>query len=302
MLFNSLRRRRVPHNVSAFVIATLLAPYAAGAQIPAIYPVPSGARARITATNVVLGAAIGAIRAWSTHRSVRRGLLLGAGGGLTTALGRQITATGGLYAGALGRTIHDAGLGIGSAVVDSQFTLPLHVGPLVARWTPAARRWPLVKVNLTNLLFATVTAAQPNSRIDWGATLWSGAVAIRPRNPLAVGIDETASAAPGTIRLVPVSEICRFRPSGVELCRVDLAHETLHIQQLDMVHEWIGRPIEDAAIPRRLRQHRVFQHLELGLVGVMSVVGFERFRAYETRWSEHEASWLTSGRGPLPNP
>lgn len=281
--------------------AALFLPDAASGQIAEVYPVPSSVRTRITVTSVVLGATVGGLRAWSTRRPVRRGLLLGAGAGFTTAFGRQITATRRPFAGVIGRTVHDVGLGLGSAAVDSQFTLPLHVGPLVARWTPAARTWPLVRVNATGLLYATVLAAESNTRVDWKATLWSGAVAIQPRYAFGSG-PSRASAAPGTIRLAPFSNVCGLTSSGASACRIDLAHETVHIQQIDMLHEWIGQPLEDAMIMRRLRRHRVFRHIELGAVGAMSVAGLERLRSYDTRWSEYEASWLVSGRGPFPQP
>ncbi|MCC7053848.1 MAG: hypothetical protein IT355_11320 [Gemmatimonadaceae bacterium] len=279
----------------------LLTPRTGSAQVVDVYPVPPAARARITAANIVIGAAVGGMRAWSSNRPVRRAVLLGAGGGLTTALGRQITATGGWPAGFVGRVVHDVGLGLGSAAVDSHFTVPVHFGPLVARWTPAARRWPLVRVNATNLLYATMLASQANTKIDWEATLWSGAVTLQSLYSFDGGVDR-ASAAPGTIRMRTGSSRCVPTSSGARRCRLELAHETVHIQQMDMLHDWIGQPIEDAVIMRRLRRHRVFRHVELGAVGPLSIAGIERLRRYDTRWSEYEASWLTAGRGAIPEP
>jgi len=262
-----------------------------------VAPVPGAVRTRITVVNALLGATIGGARAWIRHRPIRRGLALGALGGLTTAGARQVVATRRDGAGIFGRVLHDVGLGLGSAASDSMLTIPFHVGPLVARWAPATRSWPSVRVNLTNLVYAGVAIAQIDGRVDWRSTLWSGAVTVLP----GVNVSpDYPQAAPGTIALTDVSSLCGVSPSGASICRVDLAHESIHVLQLDMMHEWVGKDIE-AALVRRLPGVRgISRWVEVGAVGPGTVAFLQARRPYHTRWIEYEAFWLTEGAGAPP--
>lgn len=267
------------------------------AQNEAVAPVPGAVRARITAVNTVLGAAIGGTRAWIGHRPIRRGVALGALGGLTTSGARQLVATRRDGAGIVGRLVHDVGLGLGSAASDSLLTVPFHVGPLVARWTPATRTWPSVRVNLTNLAHAGVAIARIRGSIDWRSTLWSGAVTVRPGANV---IPDFALGEPGTISLTNLSPLCGISPSGAQICRIDLAHESIHVLQLDMMHEWVGKDIE-AVLLRRLPGIRgISRWAEIGGIGPGSLALIEYRRPYHTRWVEYEAWWLTQGVGATP--
>jgi len=262
-----------------------------------VVPVPGAVRTRITVVNTLLGATIGGARAWIKHRPIRRGVALGALGGLTTAGARQVVATRRDGAGIFGRVLHDIGLGLGSAATDSLLTVPFHVGPLVARWTPATRTWPSVRVNLTNLVYAGVAIARIDGRVDWRSTLWSGAVTVLP----GVNVSpDYPQAEPGTISLTDVSSLCGVSPSGASICRVDLAHESIHVLQLDMMHEWVGKDIE-AALLRRLPGGRgISRWVELGGIGPGTLALIEFRRPYHTRWHEYEAFWLTEGAGAPP--
>ncbi len=195
-------------------------------------------------------------------------------------------------AGIFGRVLHDVGLGLGSAASDSTLTIPFHVGPLVARWTPATRTWPSVRVNLTNLVYAGVAIAQANASVDWRATLWSGAVVVLP-------VDR-AYARPGTLSLTDVSSLCAVSPSGAPICRVDLAHESIHVLQLDMMHEWVGKDIEASLVRRLPGMRGLNRWVELGAVGPGSLAVLLRRSPYHRQWIEYEAYWLTQGSGPEP--
>ena len=272
------------------------------AQSSILSPVPAPIRTRITITNGLLGAALGGLRAWTKHRPISRGMALGAIGGLTTSAARQIVATRRDAAGLSGRALHDVGLGVGSAAADSTFTIPIHLGPLVVRWEPGLRRWPTVRVNLTNLIVSSVAIAQVNGRIDWRSTLWSGAVTVLPRFPFSgVDVDNRARAGPGTIRLSRTSTFCDRESNGTRICRLDLAHESIHVLQLDMLHEWVGRDLESNLLRRTPVGRALGRWVELGGVGPGATLLFESTRKYQTRWTEYEAFWLTEGAGP-PSP
>ncbi len=273
----------------------------AHAQPVATNPVPTGVRVRIMITNVLLGAVLGGTRAWIAQRPVGRGFAAGASGGLLTSAGRQLVATRGTAAGISGRLVHDVGLGLGSAAKDSLLTIPLHFGPMVVRWTPSTRRPPAIRVNLTNLIVSSAALIEATGHIDWRSTLWSGAVTVLPPvRGFGFNTDIRRRAGPGTVVLSVLSPFCGSRGTD-RVCRQDLAHESIHVLQLDMLHEWVGTDLERAVLRRIPGGTVLGRYLELGAVGPSAGLLFDATRRYQHRWTEYEAFWLTEGSGP-PSP
>lgn len=290
------RRSHVPR-VAILLACTFTLPHAVlpAQAVPAGGSVPGSVRAQNLALNAVLGATTTALHAWIAGRPVRRALVWGAAGGALAGAGRQIVGSRGDFAGWSGRLVHEAGLGVARYGVADTLELPLHVGPLVARWTPARRRLPSVRVNLANVLLTAALASAPSARVDWGASAWSGGVVLRVSSEdlgAASGEEAWGGTLPGVIALTDDL----YATATARQRRAVLAHETIHLLQFDAQHDWIGRPLE----ARLLRAGRIGRGLgrvvELGIAGPLAVGLATSGLPYERQPAEREAWWLTSGR------
>jgi hypothetical protein len=262
-------------------------------------PVPSHMRAQLLASNIGIGAIVGGVRALAAKRSLTRGLLYGASGGALTGAARQLVGTRRAFAGVAGRAMHDVGLGIGTLAVRDTLEVPIHAGPIVARWRPTTGQWPRVRVNVTNLVTTAMFLRDPALSIDWSASAWAGAIVVAQRQSRPGDGVYFPSAWPGTIRLTPVGYegVPGWETSAIR--RLDLAHEAIHVLQLDAMHEWIGHDAESRALRQSRAGTVIARWVEPGALGSLVGLANRQWIPYTRSPLEIEAWWLSEGRGVL---
>ncbi len=280
----------------AIVSCPLLAqPGASPQTAPLTRPVPGRMRAQLLAANVGLGALVGGLRALVAQRPIRRGVLYGASGGAISGAGRQLVGTRRALAGVSGRAVHDLGLGVGTMAVRDTLELPMHIRPLVARWRPSTRQWPRVRVNVTNLVTSIAFLRDPAVYVDWNETLWSGALVVAQRAGVPDNSYWGGSTWPGTIRL--------YGDLGSDAeRRLLLAHESIHVLQLDAMHEWLGHDAESRALRQSRAGRAIARWVEPGALGALVGLASRQGLPYTRSPLEIEAWWLADGRPVLGPP
>ena len=258
-------------------------------------PVPISVRASLFFGKLGLGAVLCGLYARASGRRFRAGLMYGAGGGAITGVGRQLVGSKSRFAGQLGRLIHSAGLAIGAAGMRDTVELPIAFGPIIARWRPRSGRWPRFRINAASLVTVIAAAAKPGAQLDWSETLWSGAVVIGQERPSASGRNPSASSGFGTIRL-PYNDYLVLPVSGIsDARRLDVAHEAIHVLQMDAMHEWIGYGIESSILQRSSFGRAFGRWFEVGVIGPTVGAAVQAPLAYKQRPVEIEAWWLSEG-------
>jgi hypothetical protein len=279
------RRRAVVLALTLAVAGCALAPPRLAAQVD------SSVRLKNAAVNGALGAATVVVRRAVGRRLTPAAVAQGAAGGVAMSLGRQMAGSGAPGSGLLGRTVHAGGLSLVAAAVSDDRVLLLPVGPLTLHVPTESGRPLRARIDAADTFVLLQTAFAPGTRLDAGASLSAGApVFVRPqarmRDPTVRGY-----ARLGTVVLsdAPHSDYARATL---------LAHETIHVLQLDALRLLAAHPAERAVLGRVPGFGVVGRHIDVGLVAPAVVsalhVSVERHR----HPFEREAYLLSIGRIP----
>lgn len=200
--------------------------------------------ARYAATigaNVALGGLTGGIGAQRSGGSFWRGFLHGAAGGGITLAGKQVGAARFSGAGLLGRQV----AAVGGSVVNNTAAgraplarLIVPLGPLRAYVEPGGSRPVHVKVDAAHLVGMGYALTRPGARLEFGASLSSGAPVVR------VG-DEWGHRAAHVAGVVLMTDHAIAREG-----RYALAHERVHVTQYDFAFAAWSQPAESWAAER----------------------------------------------------
>jgi hypothetical protein len=271
----------------AIAAALSLAPQAAQAQ-------PSSRdRAWNLAANGAFGGAVAAVRATIARRDPLRAFVRGAGGGLLVGAGRQVAGSRFDGAGLLGRQISATGLSVIKGATEDTAAWLVPVGPLKLWIVPRAENRLRARLNLTEATATLYYIARRDARLDGRATLSAGAPVFRvPERTFASADGEAVGRMDaGVILLGSAAD-----PYHVSLDE-PLAHEAVHILQLDFGTEALMAPIESWAL-QRLLGDRAASMVDAGLLTPLILGGLNAITAYGDRPWEHEASTLADVRPP----
>lgn len=215
-----------------------------------------GTQARYLAVNALLGGSVAGLAALLRDDPVVPSFARGAGGGAIAFAGKRTAAQEGFGRGILGRQITSVGSSItGNAVAGrgSLDRLALSVGPARGYF---GRDVEGVHLRLDVLALAAVAwFAVDGGRIDVHESLSFGTVVFHGNE---------SRGFPGTIS---------HRPHSMYPPREVLAHEQVHVLQLDQSFLSLGRPLEDWAANRFPRLGSVLDRLEFNLPVLAATVG-----------------------------
>jgi len=213
-----------------------------------------GAHARFLALNVAIGATASIARAVVTGAPLRTTIAKGLVGGSLMSTGMELVGTespaarfAGLQLTAVGASVSrnaDSG-----APLLSDITLPIY--PFYVRLRPGASTPVTARLSaMSAVRLATVLADSPRSRMDWRATLATGAPVLRsPRWRL-----PSAGCPPpceGAYAQHNAGVIVYSSSAGTDYdLRRSLAHESLHLAQQTRDAVLHGIPASDAALTR----------------------------------------------------
>jgi hypothetical protein len=271
----------------ALAAGIALAPDAAWAQ-------PSSRdRAWNVAANGMMGGAVAAVRATIAGRDPVRAFVRGAGGGVLVGAGRQVASSRFDGAGLLGRQLSATGISVIRSAAEDTAAWLVPVGPLKLWIVPRSEDRLRARLNLTEATATLYYIARRDARLDGRATLSAGAPVFRiPERTFATADGEAVGRMDaGVILLGAASD-----PYRVSLDEA-LAHEAVHILQLDFGTEALTGPVESWAL-RRVLGERAASLVDAGLLAPLLLGGLNAITAYGDRPWEHEASRLADVRPP----
>ncbi|HEV2131450.1 MAG TPA: hypothetical protein VGR27_10130 [Longimicrobiaceae bacterium] len=283
-------RYRACHFPAALLVLLLLLA-AAPARLAA--QVPPGDRVENALINGAIGGVSAAVGAALTGKNPWKALLPGFGGGVAVAAGRQVAGLGFGGSGLLGRQISAAGISVIHSAARDSLLLLVPLGPVTFSVRPRDYDGIHPRVNLLEVAAVLYYALDSETSFDPRATLLSGAPAFRmPTVSFQVG-DGTAYGQMilGTIVLGA------YDPDLFPHTRNDvvLAHESIHVLQLDYFNQVAGLPLERALLRRLFGGAPLTRYLDIGLLGPLSAMAFHSQVEYKRRPWEREAEVLTQG-------
>lgn len=249
-------------------------------------------RAAHLAVNGALGGFSAAMFALARGKNPWRAALKGFGGGVTMGLGKQVAGETFNGAGLLGRQLAAMGTSVVRSASEDTTVLIVPVGPMTFEIRPTAvdRVRPRVNVVATTTLLYYVVRA--DTRIDWGATLSSGAPVFRFPT-------ETVSTRDGIIfgRMDFGTIVLGQKPTVLDTQRrMTLPHESIHIIQYDFLEQALSLPPERAILRKLGAGEGFLRHVDLGAISVMLAGVLQMHMDYDDRPWERESVLLTEGR------
>ena len=257
-----------------------------------VYPlslpsVSAGTRVENLAINSAIGSVTGLVWATIRHSPKSRGALQGAAGGALMSVGRQIAASPFNGSGFVGREISATGVSLTATSGEPKTTLTFPIGPVSLDFSRDSYDW---RVNVADFIAIAALSISPNTRLDLGKSLSSGAAVFR---------DSHADfGRRGDFDIMAVSQLGAIRLSRSAFDPFTgkanvLYHENVHILQDDYFEEAIALPAERKMIQHLPFGRRFLRHLELGVLGpaleeTMSGI------PYDSRPWEREAYALTA--------
>lgn len=257
-----------------------------------VYPmegpaISAGVRFENLAINMAIGSATGLVWAKIRHASEPKGALQGAAGGALMSVGRQIAATAFNGSGFVGREISATGVSLTATSGEPKTTLTFPVGPVSLAFSRDSYDW---RVNVADFIAIVGLSLSPNTRLDLGRSLSSGAAVFRDRH--------SSFGQRGDFDIMAISEFGTIRLSRSAFAPFTgktnvLYHENVHILQDDYFQDAIGLPVERELIQHLPFGRRFLRHLDLGVAGPM-LEGAMSPIPYESRPWEREAYALTA--------
>lgn len=242
------------HASISLAVSVGLAFCASTMRAQAVNPGEGGSRAKFLALNVAIGTTASMARAVVTGTPIRSAITKGLVGGSVMSAGMQLIGTqspsarfAGLQLTAIGASIAD-NTGPGSGVI-SDITLPLY--PLYVRIRPGTSSPVTARISTTSAarLIGVLTDSR-RPRMDWGATLATGAPVLRsPRWRLPS--ESCPPPCEGAFAQHNAGVIVYSASAGTDYdLRRTLAHESLHLAQQTRDALLDAIPASDAALAR----------------------------------------------------
>ena len=260
----------------------------------------SGDRARNLAANGAIGGVAAAVHAALAGKSPLRAFVRGAGGGVLMGAGRQLAASRFDGAGLLGRQLSAIGIsGIRAAAADTAAWL-VPVGPLKLWVVPRSEDRLRARLNLGEAAMTLYYAVQDDARLDLRATLSSGAPVFRlPSMTFESPDGEAVGRMDGGV-IVLGAIVGPYRVSQ----DVPLAHEAVHVLQLDFATEIVTAPVERRILDRVIGR-RASRLVDTGALAPLLLGALNQVTVYGDRPWEQEAMRLSSApepdvSGPVP--
>lgn len=279
----------INHFLAGACLALTLFPLTVSAQCSGVPECgPSSGSARVlqsAAVNMGLGGISGGTLAAIRGGSFLRGFVQGAAGGGLTHLGKTIAVRRWEGAGLVGRGVASIGSSVSMNAAERRGPVDLvavPVGPVRLYLAPGQRV--RARVDASALIAVASFAAESNARVDWGASLSDGTVVFRRPNS-----DDVPRGwhRAGVIGYRGADEPDSYDVVAAEEAR---AHERVHMIQHDQTFLLLGRPIEDALMPRS-------RWVDLGVNSLLVSVG-NHLIDHESRPWEREAYLLTERSQP----
>lgn len=273
----------------------------AGALLSVLTLAPSAAEAqreiRDRAANLAANSAIGGIaaaaRAALAGRNPARAFLRGAAGGLVAGAGRQVAASRFDGAGLLGRQISAAGISIVRSATADTAALLVPVGPLKLWIVPRSEDRVRARLNVAETTALLYYVARSDARLDGGATLSAGAPVFRiPERTFTTRDGEALGRMDAGVILLGAAD----EPYAAEL-DYPLAHEAVHVLQLDFATEVLTGSVETWAV-RRVFGESAARRIDAGVLSPLLMGGVNMVTSYRDRPWEREADRLTKLREP----
>ena len=250
-------------------------------------------RAWNLAANGAFGGVAAAARAALTGRDPARAFLRGVGGGLLVGAGRQVAGSRFDGAGLLGRQLSATGLSVIRSAAEDTAAWLVPVGPLKLWIVPGSEDRLRARLNLTETTATLYYVARREARLDGRASLSAGAPVFRlPERTFATADGEAVGRMDAGIILLGAAPT----PYRVSLDE-PLAHEAVHVLQLDFGTEVLTGPIESWALQRVLGR-RAASLVDAGALAPLILGGLNSITAYGDRIWEHEAGTLSDARPP----
>ena len=249
-------------------------------------------RAAHLAINGALGSFSAAMVALATGKDPWRAALQGFGGGIALGAGKQIAGHRFDGAGLVGRQVAAFGTSLVRSASEDTLVLLVPVGPMTLEIRPSAVDRVRPRVNVVSAGTMLYYIIRDDTRIDWNATLSSGAPVFRFPT-------ETVSTRDGVIfgRMDFGTILLGARPPIMDLQRyLTLPHESIHIAQYDFLDHALALPPERAILRKLGVGEGFLRHVDLGVVSVMLAGVLQMHMDYDERPWEREAVILTEGR------
>lgn len=279
------RLRTAPAAVLVLLLLLAAGPPRLAAQVPA------SERVENAVINGAIGAVSAAVGAALTGKNPWDALLPGFGGGVAVAAGRQVAGLGFGGSGLLGRQISAVGISVIHSAARDSLLLLVPLGPVTFSVRPRDYDGIHPRVNLLEVAALVYYTLDSDAKLDAGATLASGAPAFRmPTVSFQVG-DGTAYGQMilGTI-VLGAHDPDLFPHTSRD---VVLAHESIHVLQLDYFNQVVGLPLERAMLRRLFGDAPLTRYVDIGLLGPLSAMAFHSQVEYQRRPWEREAVVLT---------
>lgn len=248
----------------------------------------------ILSGNAVLGGLTAGVLQRARGGSFRDGFTRGFFGGATVYAGKRLSVEDFDGAGLLGRQVAAVGSSVVRNASDGRPSLErlmFAAGPLRVH-VDRREGWHFrPTLDATATVTALYALAEPELKLDAGASLSAGAPVFRVEEKLLVGVfgDQEAAGLELGFNMF-LSQIERFGP---EYHRRVFAHERVHVLQGDFFFLAWSDPIIGHLAERIPGGARVRPYVDVDLgdlmIGILEVTAF---RAYERRPWELEAEWL----------
>jgi hypothetical protein len=199
----------------------------------------------LVGVNAVLGGLTAGVGRWLRGGSVTKGAAVGLAGGALGYAGRRIAVEDFSGAGLLGRQVNAVGTSlVANAAADrgALSRLDLPVGPVILRFEPARRAWPVPRLRVWDAGWLVAAIVEDRLDLDWEESISSGAPVFRAP-------DHRLEAAYGRY----VGGVIVL---GMDPLPQTLAHERVHVLQFDAIQGYWGGPGEEwvaSLLPARLR-------------------------------------------------
>jgi len=211
--------------------------------------------------NVLVAGLTGGISGYLRGGSFSDGFSRGALGGGVEYLGKRISAADFDGAGLLGRQVGAVGASMvrnASLDVGLLDSLIVPIGPVRARVAPSALGQAAFRLDLHEAVWLVYALTEQRLEFDWGRTVSSGVPVFLTNSAIQVGDDGVNGLTGGGL-------IVLSRRSSSDLGNV-MAHERVHVLQVDFLKTSIGYPVE-SWVGRRagLGDLSLLDHLLFGL-------------------------------------
>lgn len=277
---------------AAFLVLLALLFVGAGERLPA--QVATTDRVENALINGAIGSVSAAVAAALAGKDPWKALLPGFGGGLALSAGRQVAGLGFTGAGALGRQISAAGISVIHSAARDTLVLLVPLGPVTLSLRPHAYDGVHPRVNLLEVAALVYYALDDRTTFDPVATLSS----IAPSFRLPTTSFETSEGDAYGQMVLGTIVLGAYDPYLFPYTRKDivLAHESIHVLQLDYFNQIVGLPLERTLVRRLFGDAPLGRYVDLGLLGPLAAMAFHSQVDYGRRPWEREAVLLSEGR------